>query len=459
MSIELNKLIKDEIEIAHEYENKIEIKEKEYIEQFHQVDIHYQSSINKMEIKIKELNEIKFNLKSEHQLKQYELIKIKENLINIYNQDKIKHYKDVIIQDKSLLFNIEYLYLNENQQILFINDLYQRYIELIHLSYRNKLNNIKKFFFQENEHLYERINYFEDIKYMIDEDADIEFNFLNEKYIKKLNIILNKIEQLENEQVLLNLRLEQLEQESNRFEDEIKQFESERYQLIDQIRQIDYDLNIAKQTIQQRNFIIQDKLKRTNDMENRQDELEKFAYVFNYKIRELTNEIAPRQHEVKALIEQYNNMDTEYDILCQNNEKYSIKIADYNARLKATEKELQYETIAIRKLNETIANIKEDLKLSCHLIDKPKQLIKIIRNIYGKYILQVHEQINMMREISSYCLKVVEVERILSDLDIVLNIPMNINRTTSYDIIHALKIEQTSDFIQEKTKRNKFNYK
>jgi hypothetical protein len=43
-------------------------------------------------------------------------------------------------------------------------------------------------------------------------------------------------------------------------------------------------------------------------MENRRDELEKFAYVFNYKIRELTNEIGPRQYEVKALIQQFNNV-------------------------------------------------------------------------------------------------------------------------------------------------------
>jgi hypothetical protein len=43
-------------------------------------------------------------------------------------------------------------------------------------------------------------------------------------------------------------------------------------------------------------------------MESRRDQLEKFAYVFNYKIRELTNEIDPREHEIKALIEQFNNV-------------------------------------------------------------------------------------------------------------------------------------------------------
>ncbi|CAF1179476.1 unnamed protein product [Rotaria sp. Silwood1] len=55
-------------------------------------------------------------------------------------------------------------------------------------------------------------------------------------------------------------------------------------------------------------------------------------------------------------------MDNEYDILCQNNEKYSIKIADYK----------------IHKFYEIVVDMKEDLKLCRHLIDKSKQLIKII---------------------------------------------------------------------------------
>jgi hypothetical protein len=40
-------------------------------------------------------------------------------------------------------------------------------------------------------------------------------------------------------------------------------------------------------------------------------------------------------------------MDNEYDLLSQNNEKYSIKIADYKARLRAIEKEFQKETFLV----------------------------------------------------------------------------------------------------------------
>lgn len=40
-------------------------------------------------------------------------------------------------------------------------------------------------------------------------------------------------------------------------------------------------------------------------------------------------------------------MDNEYDLLNQNNEKYSIKISGYKARLRAIEKELLNETLTV----------------------------------------------------------------------------------------------------------------
>jgi hypothetical protein len=61
-----------------------------------------------------------------------------------------------------------------------------------------------------------------------------------------------------------------------------------------------------------------------------------------------------------------------------------------------------------------------------------------------------------MRQISSYSLKVVQLQRILSDLDIVSNISTKMNATTSNQIIDALKTQQTSIFIQQK--QSEFNF-
>jgi hypothetical protein len=51
-------------------------------------------------------------------------------------------------------------------------------------------------------------------------------------------------------------------------------------------------------------------------------------------------------------------MDNEYDLLTENNEKYSIKINDYKARLRAIEKELRNESINVK-----ICSFKSNLKL------------------------------------------------------------------------------------------------
>ncbi|CAF3818963.1 unnamed protein product [Rotaria magnacalcarata] len=259
---------------------EILLKEKN-IENIHQFDLNY--------------------LKNEYEQKLKKLIQDKKYLLNQFNQDENNYYENILMHNNSLKYNIENLNIKQHKQIELIYHSYRRRIDSIHLSCRDKMNNIEQYYFQ----------------------------------------------------------FEQLEQESNRFEGQIKEFEIERNQLIDQIQQMDKDLNSAKQTIEQRNSIIQEKLKRRNEMENRKDELEKFAYVFNYKIRGLTSEMGSRQREVQALMEQFNNikifiyfirliiilfeMDNEYDLLNQNNEKYSIKISAYKARLRAAEKELQYE--------------------------------------------------------------------------------------------------------------------
>ena len=43
-------------------------------------------------------------------------------------------------------------------------------------------------------------------------------------------------------------------------------------------------------------------------MENRRDELLKFSYVFNYKIKQLNSQLSPRQFEINGLINLFNNV-------------------------------------------------------------------------------------------------------------------------------------------------------
>jgi hypothetical protein len=67
--------------------------------------------------------------------------------------------------------------------------------------------NENKFVFKEHENVHERIRHYEEVKNNLNEYFEIELNGLNEFYETKLHLVLHKIEQLENEEVLLKKRV------------------------------------------------------------------------------------------------------------------------------------------------------------------------------------------------------------------------------------------------------------
>lgn len=57
--------------------------------------------------------------------------------------------------------------------------------------------------------------------------------------------------------------------------------------------------------------MIGDREKKIYDLKKRSQELEKFKYVLDHKIKELKRDIGPREDEIVAMKEQTNQMDQE----------------------------------------------------------------------------------------------------------------------------------------------------
>ncbi|CAF3849927.1 unnamed protein product [Didymodactylos carnosus] len=513
-SQQLSLALQREYDTTKQYQQELETKEHEYISHLKELDAHYQENIKIMQEKVKSLKEEQAKLieqnaeELEQTAEEYEL-RLKE-----YAASKNENLKIISTREQLLIGQIKNLANVEHEQMELATDSYDRSLERTHLLYQQKMDQIRHkfesvtaihdkyflYFFlvicylsQERLSISERIDELQEVKVLLDEDSEKQLVELSEHYEKTLKSLLNKTQEMENESVMLEARLQQLEEESHRFEEQLKVLESEREELIQSIRQIDTDISTARETVSQR-----DLLQRIVEMERRREELEKFAYVFNYKISELTSQIGPREHEVKQLLEQFDNMDAEYDVLSKQNDTYGIRIGDLKARLRATEKELMNETSTIRLLNQTATNMKEDFEMCCQSTDQPKVLVATIRKLYGKYILnnegidmafgqmsindcdrqrayfershirlqqkviedsksekleenrRIQEQINMMREISSHCLKVAEAERTLADIEIAYHISVKTNAQTPQEILQTLSVQQGSHFVQQK---------
>lgn len=64
----------------------------------------------------------------------------------------------------------------------------------------------------------------------------------------------------------------------------------------------------------EREETITDKEKRIFDLKKKNQELEKFRFVLDYKIKELKLQIAPRENDIATMRKQIEEMDLELDL-------------------------------------------------------------------------------------------------------------------------------------------------
>jgi hypothetical protein len=133
--------------MSHEYEKKSKRKEKENIDHFNQLDLHCQSHIQSMDNKLNQWQQQQSQFKIQHEQKLNQLIKDKQNSVQLFLQNKNQNFTQIILHHKSIKNQIENLKINQNKEIELNKNSYQRNIELTHLSYRNKLKHIKDKFF------------------------------------------------------------------------------------------------------------------------------------------------------------------------------------------------------------------------------------------------------------------------------------------------------------------------
>jgi hypothetical protein len=97
--------------------------------------------------------------------------------------------------------------------------------------------------------------------------------------------------------------------------------------------------NNLKQTIEsqegelkERHTTIEDKNKRINDLRKKTQELEKFKFVLDYKIKELKKDIGPRELEIQNLQEQTNKMRQELKFFNRVNQNLALIVDDLRMR-------------------------------------------------------------------------------------------------------------------------------
>ena len=122
------------------------------------------------------------------------------------------------------------------------------------------------------------------------------------------------------------------------------------------------DIEGFKKEIQERDDTIQDKVKsqlqstfknfkiilllkekRIYELKKKNQELEKFKFVLDYKIKEQKKMVEPREMEIKDLKEEKTKMESELERFNKQNTQLGLDVKEMHSRLVATQKELKKE--------------------------------------------------------------------------------------------------------------------
>ncbi|XP_011935790.1 PREDICTED: cilia- and flagella-associated protein 57 [Cercocebus atys] len=282
--------------------------------------------------------------------------------------------------------------------------------------YEAKLQEKTTLLEEAQEDVRQQLREFEETKKQIEEDEDREIQDIKTKYEKKLRDEKESNLRLKGETGIMRKKFSSLQKEIEERTNDIETLKGEQVKLQGVIKSLEKDIQGLKREIQERDETIQDKEKRIYDLKKKNQELGKFKFVLDYKIKELKKQIEPRENEIRVMKEQiqendpwpqrveirsYNftkqarkvplwgalpQMEAELENFHKQNTQLELNITELWQKLRATDQEMRRERQKERDLEALVKRFKTDLHNCVAYIQEPRLLKEKIRGLFEKYV-------------------------------------------------------------------------
>lgn len=243
---------------------------------------------------------------------------------------------------------------------------------------------------------------FEETESQMYQDYDQEIEELKEMYEKELAKERDVSLGLKGENGIMKKKFSQLQTEIRDRVEEKQDIERKLIDLDDAIRSVLRDNAGMKTEIDERDANIVEKEKKSYELKKKNQELEKFKFVLDFKIKELKKQIEPREAEIAAMKEKIKAMDSDLERFHRQNGMLEAKIAEMRAKSAASQNatlkkrsELNFRSLRVRE-------IQSDLTALIQYIQNPKQLKIQSKKMYEKHVgVAEIEEVQMDAEIQN----------------------------------------------------------
>merc|ERR1712151_1404466 len=169
-------------------------------------------------------------------------------------------------------------------------------------------------------------------------------------------------------------------------EEELRQYQDEARKKREKIDHLQKEKDHNLKEIKERDKMIEIKEEKIYELKKQNQDLEKFKFVLDYKIKELKAQIDPKNDSIHEMMKQIQAMDSDLEDYHRKNKQLQVNIQ----QLQNKQRSLQDEIISQRKRmlesQTIIKRFKNDLHECVQFIQEPKQLKDSVTSLYKKYV-------------------------------------------------------------------------
>ena len=153
-----------------------------------------------------------------------------------------------------------------------------------------------------------------------------------------------------------------------------------------QIDALERDVAIMRSHIRDRDATIGEREKRIYELKKKNQELEKFKFVLDYKIKELKAQVEPREVEITALRQQVKEVDTELEAYHKSNADLDKMIGTLRKDLDEFQEGAKNLRSSVSKRDDEIKSFSGKLFQTVSLAKEPKDWISGAESLYAAHV-------------------------------------------------------------------------
>eukprot|EP00933_Yihiella_yeosuensis_P068974 TRINITY_DN7503_c8_g1_i1.p1 TRINITY_DN7503_c8_g1~~TRINITY_DN7503_c8_g1_i1.p1 ORF type:complete len:1191 (-),score=308.81 TRINITY_DN7503_c8_g1_i1:162-3734(-) len=220
----------------------------------------------------------------------------------------------------------------------------------------------------------------------LEQDNDREIEELKEDKEARLKAEKDDKVKLRGQSGIHKRHHEDLKRQMQRKEEELRQYQDEALKKQERIDQLQKERDHNIKEIRQRDATIGDKEGKIYDLKKQNQELEKFKFVLDYKIKELKLEIDPKNDEIAETKKQIQAMDADLEDYHRKNTQLQANISSLQSKQKNLQDDIVSQRKKITDCSTVIKRFKTDLHESVQFIQEPTQLKESVTALYKKYV-------------------------------------------------------------------------